>query len=192
MAKALKLGLTLFIISAISGIVLAVVYNVTAPIIQGEHDRAVQEGLCEVVQNASRFELLDEDDVNTLHVLSKTYSSVKEIYFAYEGSDRVGMVISLSVSGYGGPVGMLIGVSSDGYISGVRIIEHTETPGLGAKVEDDSFTSQFVGIYNDSSLALEGQGGDIVGITRATISSKAVVEGAHMALDVAEIMFQMY
>lgn len=62
-------------------------------------------------------------------------------------------------------------------LKGIKIVEPiSETPGLGAKVLDTDFQSQFEGMtYGD--IALDKDGGSIDAITGATISSKAVVDG---------------
>jgi len=86
--------------------------------------------------------------------------------------------------GYGGNIGMMVGVDPDGTVVGLEILSHTETPGLGDKITRSEFKSQFKG------KALEGvdwrvkkDGGDFDQITGATISPRAVVKAVHQGLE---------
>ena len=77
--------------------------------------------------------------------------------------------------GYGGNVGVMVGFNIEtGDLDGVGITVHKETPGVGSKVEEFAFRSQFLGMKRDSKFALKKAGGDIDGISGATRSSTAV------------------
>ena len=95
------------------------------------------------------------------------------IGFGEDGS-VVGYVFINSARGYGGDVTAIVGVSIDGRIMGVSITAPDETPGLGANVTKDKFTSQFVG--QESVGAYDAVSG-------ATYSSEAAKEGIEMALE---------
>ncbi|NIA11362.1 MAG: FMN-binding protein [Nitrospiraceae bacterium] len=60
----------------------------------------------------------------------------------------------------------------------VIVLEQKETPGIGSKVQKPEFTAQFTGVGPDG-LALRSEGGQIDGISGATLSSKAVTNGVH-------------
>ena len=67
-------------------------------------------------------------------------------YIGYgEDGSVVGYVLLGAAKGYGGDVTAVVGVTPDGKITGVVIKAPDETPGLGANVSKDSFTSQFEG-----------------------------------------------
>ena len=66
-------------------------------------------------------------------------------------------------------------------VSGVSIIKHGETPGLGAKATEDSFRNQYIGI--EGSAALTKAGGTINALTGATITPQAVTDAVNIALD---------
>jgi len=91
-----------------------------------------------------------------------------------EGKE-IGVVIKVSPRGYAGPINTTIGINRDDTISSVAInkLDQTETPGLGVKITQDSFKSQFKGKKGDE-LKLKKDGGTIDAITAATISSRAV------------------
>ena len=74
----------------------------------------------------------------------------------------------------------MVGVDVDGVITGLRVLSHSETPGLGALATDPSFYEQFVG--KSGAIKVEKDGGDIVAITSSTITSRAVSDGADEAV----------
>jgi len=80
--------------------------------------------------------------------------------------------------GYAGPVPLLVGMTADGTITGVRILEHNETPAYVIGVESREFLQQFVGRSVTDPIRLEE---DIDGVTRATVTATAVTEGVRLS-----------
>ena len=78
---------------------------------------------------------------------------------------------------------LAIGVDNDGAITGVSVIDHGETPGLGAKSTEAAWRAQFAG--QTSGLALDKKGGEIAPLTGATITSQAIVDACQIAIDTA-------
>jgi electron transport complex protein RnfG len=95
-------------------------------------------------------------------------------------------VIRGSEEGYSGAIRYLIGVDTRGVITGVRILSHSETPGLGDKIERAK--SDWVLSFNDRSLentslwAVKKDGGDFDQFSGATITPRSVVRGVHKAM----------
>ena len=92
-----------------------------------------------------------------------------------------------SVRGYGGPIELLIGVNTNGALTGVRAISHRETAGIGDAIDVDksSWIRSFEG-RPLADLALVADGGSIDVISGASVTSRAVTNGVHDALaDVA-------
>ncbi len=95
-------------------------------------------------------------------------------------------VIRGSEEGYSGAIQYLIGVDTRGVIRGVRILSHSETPGLGDKIELEK--SNWVLSFNDRSLentplwAVKKDGGDFDQFSGATITPRSVVRGVHKAM----------
>ena len=87
-----------------------------------------------------------------------------------------GYVIDAAVKGYAGDISFSVGYTNDGEIVGLLIGEHSETPGLGAKIEDEEYKEQFVGLKADDI--------DVDGIAGATVSSEAMLKGVQMTADV--------
>ncbi|MBE3115393.1 MAG: RnfABCDGE type electron transport complex subunit G [Actinobacteria bacterium] len=102
------------------------------------------------------------------------YELDDEVYIIYEDGEKAGYAFMASGSGYGGNIDILVGLDSSFGIKGVSILSQTETPGVGNRITESSFTDQFKGL-SASDIALKSEGGKIDAITGATISSRAVV-----------------
>ena len=83
---------------------------------------------------------------------------------------------------FGGEMWLMVGMLPDGTINKVSVIDQKETPGLGTKVTEEKFKTQFMG-KNPSSfkLKVKKDGGDVDAITAATISSRAVCDAIERA-----------
>ena len=112
---------------------------------------------------------------------------------ARNGDQPIAIIIpAVAPDGYNGDIRMIIGINLDGTISGVRIVRHNETPGLGDKV--DTNKSNWVHGFNDKSLRKPGSarwkvkkdGGDFDQFTGATITPRAVVQQVAKALQYFE------
>ena len=87
----------------------------------------------------------------------------------------------------------MVGISNEGKVTGISIISHTETAGLGAvaAAENDKgqvFRDQFVGM--SGHLAITKDGGDVDAITGATVTSRAITEGVNQALEFYEYLHE--
>jgi electron transport complex protein RnfG len=100
---------------------------------------------------------------------------------ALAGGAVVGSVHLLKPMGYSGTVELVFGEDTAGALTGVQVLSHTETPGLGAKITTDAWTGQFKGKTRDQT-ALKKDGGAIDAISAATISSRAVTRAVHDAM----------
>lgn len=109
-------------------------------------------------------------------------------YFAgLSGGETVGYVFETESKGYGGTVRVMTGISAQGDVTGVVILSHAETPGLGANAEKEDFRSQFQQAAPENGIEVvkyqtpgEGQ---IEAMTGATITSKAVTDAVNKAVE---------
>ena len=97
-----------------------------------------------------------------------------------------GTIVQMTVSGAQSMVTLVVGVDNDGAVTGVSIVDHGETPGLGALATEADWRAQFVG--QTAGMGLTKKGGDIEALTGATITSQAVVDAANVAIEVAATM----
>ncbi len=115
---------------------------------------------------------------------------------AYIGKDTSGNIVGYCFkaepSGFGGPVSMMVGIDTELNVTGVKIINMAETPGLGAKASEDSWLSQFTGKNDTISVVKTGnaKGNEINAISGATITSKAVTQGVNDSLEDAKMLME--
>ncbi len=172
----LRLSSALLIVALCCAFTLAVIYYNTAPRIEEQKKMLLERSLNSVL-SAHRFEK---------HENGMVY---------YEAYDEEGIVVgwclSLSGKGYGGDVDLLVGLDSDEKITGVKVLEHKETPGLGSKISDvkygqkeSAFLSQFKGKVAEDIVLVKGDSEDnIQAITGATISSRAVTDAVRQGVE---------
>lgn len=94
-----------------------------------------------------------------------------------------GKAVAVSSRGYGGPIELMVGIDGKGKVSGVKVLNHRETPGLGANIVGKKFLDQFKGKTLKDPIEPKK---DIDAITGATISSRAVCVGVREALKKAK------
>ncbi|MGR9045018.1 MAG: electron transport complex subunit RsxG [Gammaproteobacteria bacterium] len=154
---------------------------------QNERD-ALLRSLRAVVQES----LYDNDIVNdALQVTDLNKSSTKPtlIYRARKNGKPVAAVITaIAPDGYNGNISLLVGILADGTLSGVRVVSHKETPGLGDGIETDrsdwilSFNGKSLEGLTDKQWAVKRDGGIFDQFTGATITPRAVVNSVKNAL----------
>lgn len=180
MRDTITLGLKLAFITAISALVLGFTNQITAPKILEAEIKTNQEARLAVLPNAENFESVDVID----------NENIIEVYVGKSGDSISGYTIKSKSNGFGGKLEILTGISSDGKITGMKVLKHTETPGLGANAEKDSFQSKFVGKNSTDKVQinkLEPQkDSEVQAITGATITSKAVALAVNESLNYFE------
>ena len=98
------------------------------------------------------------------------------ISVVYKG--ETGYVVGTVTQGYAGPICMLIGVSSDGYVTGLQVRQMQETPGLGGEALTDwRFMMQFLKTEGDATV-----GENIDALSGATVTSKAIARSVNSAV----------
>jgi len=173
-----RLGLILCVISLIASGLLAIVNNVTIPIIAAQQIAANDAARKQILPEADSFE----------EVQGEFGENVVEVYKAVSGSEDIGYIIKTISKGYSGDIQIISGINKDGTIAGAVIGSMTETPGLGAKAQDQPFISQYNGKSVDKEMIVSksatGADNEIVAISGATITSKAVTDGINLAVNV--------
>ena len=102
-----------------------------------------------------------------------------------EQGNTVGCAINVSPVGFGGPIAIKVGFDRNGVICNTKVLSQAETPGLGAKCVESSFSDQFKG-WNpaEKNLAVKKDGGNVDAITASTITSRAYADGLALAVKV--------
>ena len=116
--------------------------------------------------------------------------SIENVYKA-TSADGDGYVFQINViGGYGGDIEYLLAVGDDNSILGFAPLEHSESAGFGAEMEEDFFKEGMVGVSMEDEVGYSDSGSEneIVGISGATISTETIVKGINDAREVlAEI-----
>lgn len=165
----LRLSFTLFCVALCCGLILAFIYHHTAPVIEKQKQILLEQSLNSVL-TADKYE---------------KYQNGMVYYEALNDKDVVvGWCLPLGAKGYGGDIQLLVGVDINGKITGVKVLEHKETPGLGSQINEigykqtePEFLKRFKGKKTIDLVLIKGQTqNNIQAITGATISSKAVLD----------------
>lgn len=108
----------------------------------------------------------------------------KTLYFAKQEGKPVGTAFQMTApDGYSGDIVILMGVDPEGKITGIEIVSHKETPGLGDKIVKESWRNQFKGkSLTIGRLDVKKDGGEIDQFSGATISPRAVVKAVKEGL----------
>jgi electron transport complex protein RnfG len=103
---------------------------------------------------------------------------------ALAGGAGVGHVFAASIQGYSGPILSFFGLDAGSAVTGVKVLTHSETPGLGARITEEKFLKQFRGrSAAEIALRRDDPRGQVDAITAATISSRAVAASLRSAID---------
>jgi len=143
-------------------------------------------GLVTWTDSITRDKIEEQEEQQIQDMLEEMFPSMSEytfeddIYTIYSDGAGVGYAFLAMGKGYGGDIKILVGLEDETTIKGITIISQSETPGLGGRITEDSFASRFAGL-NIKDITLTKDGGEIDGITGATISSGAVVDAVRTA-----------
>ena len=166
----------------LSGILLAIC--VAMAVLLGVTNEATKGTIAlrqQEAKNAAMSEVIPAKNYTLLESIADDH----ELYAAFNGNDLVGYAVSLSESGYGGEINMMIGIKADRTVSGVSITDMSETPGLGDNAKNSEFMDMFKNLA-EKEVALTSDGGKVNALSGATITSKAVTGGVRRALNIVE------
>lgn len=189
MVKNMGISALLLGLFAIVGTTLvAMTEGATAPLIKENERQELLENL-QVVLNPSLYDNAIEESKIEFSAEMGSSADPLTIYRGYSGKIPVAAVIRTATnSGYNGSITLLIAISFQGAIQGVRVITHKETPGLGDKIESER--SDWILSFNDRSLnntstaewKVKKDGGHFDQFTGATITPRAIVAEVHKTL----------
>jgi electron transport complex protein RnfG len=156
-------------------------------IAQNERDALLQQ--LEVLLPLDSFDndpLTDVADISAPELLG---TDATRVYRGRKNGEPMAVVLNPVVTqGYSGAIKLIVAIRSDGTLSGVRVLGHRETPGLGDKIEArrsnwiDGFRDKSLLNPTDSGWKVKRDGGTFDQFTGATITPRAVVRGVRSAL----------
>ena len=178
-------ALVLFAVISVSAFLIGVMYNITrGPIAQQQLLRET-ELIAEVLPGTVYvWEMPMFGDWFESFAPAEVTSIVQGLD---EQGNLLGHVFTISTPGYAGPVVILVGSNMDNILTGVRILRHRETPGLGTAIQGADFLAQFEGRTETITVSRMASGeNEIAALASATISTVAVVNGVNAAIEMLE------
>ncbi|MEO0097180.1 MAG: FMN-binding protein [candidate division WOR-3 bacterium] len=164
--------LVLTFVCVVSALLLSYVYLFTIPKIKEHKEKFFTSALSEIFPNIGGYKEVVKD--SCYQILSEDKTRI------------IGLVFRTGEKGYGGIIEMFVGIDTLEKVCGLKIASPAEglkeTPGLGLKIREDKFKSQFLGKIKEQ-IKLKKEGGEIEAITAATISSKAVCDGIRKGIE---------
>ena len=173
----------LLVITLVASLSLAAIYNVTKQPIEAAQLAKKENAIKQVIPP---FDKLVEEERNP-----PVGKDPVLVYKAYLADSLVGYAVqTYSDEGYSGRIFLMVGFLPDLSVYNTTVLKHTETPGLGDKMDiaKSDFPVQFKGIISgEFPLMVKKDGGEVDAITAATISSRAFVDGVNRAHDVLKM-----
>jgi len=168
----------LFIIAALTTVLLSLAYTLTLEPIE-QKTRAMQEKtMKEILTLADDFK----------EIPAEISGSMVRVFEGTAKGETIGYIIELAPEGYSGAISMMVGVSTEegeDALAGMRVLKHTETPGLGALAVKESFYKQ----YDNKRLTplkvvkFASAHDEIDSITSSTITTKAITDAVNEAIE---------
>jgi electron transport complex protein RnfG len=179
----IKTGATLAAIAAICTALVAATYQLTEERIAANEKALLEQSLQPALGGISFDGSVSESRIvlQSPHELPGNDPAI--IYRVYAEEQPVAALFAVTArDGFSGPIRILVGVEFDGKISGVRILQHRETPGLGDKIEPAR--SDWVFQFNRHSIgdpvtpkwAIKVDGGDFDQLTGASVTPRAIIK----------------
>jgi electron transport complex protein RnfG len=185
----IRTGMTLALIAAICTALVAATYQATHERIAANEKALLEQSLQPALSGlffdggVSESRLVIEPP----HELPGNDAAV--IYRVFAAGEPVAALLAVTArDGFSGPIRILVGVEYDGTVTGIRILQHRETPGLGDKIE--SARSDWVFQFDGRSMgdpvvtgwAITEDGGEFDQLTGASITPRAVIKAVRDTL----------
>ena len=186
----LKVAGTLTVISLVVAALLGFVNSITADKIAEIDAENTRIAMSAVAPEGSEFGDKIEVTDDMVAAAATQSGKILELYPVTNGG--AGYVMKISASGSQGTIVMMVGVDANKAITGISVVSHAETSGIGTKVVGNEpntagvpVLDQFVGLSGAGSLVV---GSNITAICGATVSTKGITMGANAALAVADVL----
>ena len=166
----LRIGGALLLVCAVVALVLSFVNNVTRDRIAQNEAKQKKDAIIALF-GSEKIEYTELDRIES------DGENVDALYRVTQDGVTLGYCVSVRSPGFGGDVSMMVAMTEDKTVLGVKIVSMSETPGIGTKVDDAEYLSQYAG----ADLSLTATDVDVV--SGATKSSKAVLNGVIDALE---------
>ena len=164
------LGITLVCSAAVGG-----VYTLTFDTIEQAKAQKLQSAYGEVLP------AFDQLETTTVELAGQTLN----VNIARMGQTIVGYAVESDANGFGGAIRMVVGFDAEGTVTGVKVLEQAETPGLGDLISKPESKVELPIVGRNPGkikMAVTKDGGDVDAITASTITSRAYTLAISSAL----------
>lgn len=182
----LKVAGTLTVISLVVAALLGVVNMVTKDKIDAINAEKTNQALAAVAPEGAEFTPVELSDAAV--AAASAYGTLNSMYEMSTG----GYAMKIVASGSQGSIEMIVGVDANKALTGVSVVNHSETGGIGTKVVNNDPNSagtpvldQFIGMSGAGSLVV---GKTVTPISGATVTTKGITAGCNAALAAVEAM----
>ena len=183
------LTVTLLVTCLIVAALLGLVNGVTAGPIAEINQQKTEQAMLAVVADPDNTTFSDPLEVSAAmtDAASAAGGTLGAVYEAQVGGASAGYAVTVSASGSQGTIEMMVGVDAEGAVTGVSVISHSETSGIGTKVVGNDPTASGVGVLDQfvGKSAADGTltvGSNVEAITGATVSTRGITTGVNAAL----------
>ena len=189
----IKLTVTLFLTCVVVAGMLGAVNMVTKDKIAAINLEKTQTAMKAVVadpDNSTFSDALALSDDMTAAALAGG-GTLTEAYEVLVGGAPAGHALKIVASGSQGNIEMMVGLDAEGAVTGVSIVKHSETAGIGSKVMENEPNTKGVGVLDQfvgKNTADLSVGSSVDAITGATVSTKGVTTGVNAAIAVAGVL----
>ncbi len=181
-ANSAKMLLVLTGFAIVVGAILALAYQGFYPRIEANRIAEERRAIFSVLEKAKDYKTIE---------YTRDGGEVVKIFEGMDaGGNTVGYAFLTSGPGFSATIKIMVGINLDRRkLTGMKVVEHLETPGLGTKIEGDKFTVQFKGLAFEPKIEyLKGKkpekSNQIQTITGATISSVAIVKAMNRRMKI--------
>lgn len=168
---------------------LAATYLVTRPIIAETEKQAKLALIGQILPVALYDNDLLKDSALLPPARELGNSEPTPVYRAVkEGKPSAAVLEVIAPDGYSGKIRMIVAIKADGEVSGVRVVTHNETPGLGDYIEIAKnswiriFEGKSLSKFTDQEWKVKKDGGKFEHMTGATVTPRAVAKAVHKSL----------
>ena len=181
-----KLFVTCLVVAGLLGGVNAITKDRIAAI-NWENTVVAMQAVAADPENTTYNETPLENTQAMTDAASAAGGTLGAIYEAQVNGESAGYAVTVSASGSQGTIEMMVGVDAAGAVTGVSVISHSETAGIGTRVVGNEPTASGVGVLDqfkgksaaDGTLAV---GTNVDAITGATVSTRGITTGVNAAL----------
>lgn len=188
MKESLNLAVKLFLITALSALLLAVSNAYTAPVISARMQMEYKNALKGVLPEADKFNKLDKSKFSKIKEIS---SNIEDVAIGEKNGENIGYAIKVvGKNAYKGEIIFLVGVSKkDKKILGYEVLNSKETAGLGSRIGEEPFIKSVLGKSVNKHFEYKNNPtgeNEVLALSGSTVSVKAIINGLNGVVDIID------